>query len=50
MKITHKFYQRIDNDSINEQPIYLQIILNRKSTKRAIGYSCKPSEWSIERG
>ena len=50
MKITHKFYQRTDNDSVVEKPIYLQITLNRKSTKRAIGYSCKPSEWSKEKG
>lgn len=50
MKITHKFYQRIANDSVNEQPIYLQITLNRNSTKRTIGYSCKPSEWNSKRG
>ena len=50
MKITHKFYQRTDNDSVVEQPIYLQITLDRKSTKRASGYSCKPSEWNNERG
>lgn len=50
MKITHKFYQRTDNDSVVEQPIYLQITLDRKSTKRAIGYSCKPSEWNADLG
>jgi integrase/recombinase XerD len=50
MKITHKFYQRTDNHSIIEQPIYLQITLDRKSTKRAIGHCCKISEWNADRG
>jgi integrase/recombinase XerD len=50
MKITYKFYQRTDSDKNKSYPIYLQITLNRKTTKRAIGYSCKESEWKSETG
>lgn len=50
MKITYKFYQRTDSDNTKSYPIYLQITLNRKTTKRAIGYSCKENEWNSESG
>ncbi|MDP1728282.1 MAG: site-specific integrase [Bacteroidota bacterium] len=51
MKITHKFYQRADDSSMKTpHPIYLQITLDRKTTKRAIGYECKSTEWLPELG
>lgn len=45
MKITHKFYLRSDGETNKPLPIYLQITTDRKTTKRAIGYSCLESDW-----
>jgi hypothetical protein len=45
MKITHKFYLRSDGETNKPLPIYLQITADRKTTKRAIGYSCLESDW-----
>ena len=50
MKITYKFYLRDPDKSGTKLPIYMQITVDRKSTKRAIGFDLPFKEWDPDKG